>query len=260
MVWKGMDSGAVSALQGVFNSQYNLLINVPVAVATAMSASVVPGIAALRSMGKEQEVRQKTASVIKINMLIAFPSMAGLMVLAKPIMMMLFPSIRDYWDVAAGLLVYGSSAVVFYTLATITSAVLQSVNQMRLPVFHAGASLAVHVLIVAGLLYYTELGVYAVMIGNILFPLMISLLNLRSLSVRLRYRPELCRSFLLTLGCSAVMGAAVFLIYKGARVLLSANTPAVLAAIVFGGILYLVLVGKLHGLTEEEMRELRLKK
>ena len=115
----------VSSLQGVYNAQYNQLVNLPVAVATAMAASTLPSIVLSRMQNDIQGVNQKITQVIKVNMVIAFPSAVGLAVLAEPIMKMLFPSLVTYQTQAIMLLTTGSSAVVFYALSTLTTSILQ---------------------------------------------------------------------------------------------------------------------------------------
>ena len=79
MAEKGMSEAAVSSLQGVFNTQYNQLINLPVAVATAMAASALPAIIRAGVKGGREEVSSKIDAVIKFNMVIAFPSAAGIL-------------------------------------------------------------------------------------------------------------------------------------------------------------------------------------
>ena len=159
MAAKGIDNNTISSLQGVFNSQYNILINAPVAVATAMASSTIPSIAASTASGNRREIRRKVRGVIKFNMAVAIPAAVGLAVLARPILTLLFPSLTAYRDLATNLLVYGSSAVVFFALSTITSAVLQSINQMRTPVIHGAISMGLHVLILYPLLKFTTLGI-----------------------------------------------------------------------------------------------------
>ena len=56
MAAKGVDNNTISSLQGVFNSQYNILINAPVAVATAMASSTIPSIAASTASGNRREI------------------------------------------------------------------------------------------------------------------------------------------------------------------------------------------------------------
>ena len=91
MAEKGFSDAVISSLQGVFNTQYNQLINLPVAVATAMAASTLPAIIRAGVQGGAGEVSRKIDSVIKFNMVIAFPSAAGLTVLGGPIVKALFP-------------------------------------------------------------------------------------------------------------------------------------------------------------------------
>ena len=207
---KGFDNNTISSLQGVVNSQYNILINAPVAVATAMASSTIPSIAASTAAGDKREIRRKVRGVIKFNMAAAIPAAVGLAVLARPLLTLLFPSLGDYRDLAANLLYYGSSAVVFFALSTITSAVLQSVNQMRTPVIHGAISMALHVLLLFFLLKWTDLGIYALIIGNVTFPLLVCVLNWRSVGRALSYRQEWQKTIVIPLRASVIMGAAAW--------------------------------------------------
>ena len=206
MAAKGVDNTTISSLQGVFNSQYNILINAPVAVATAMASSTIPSIAASTVSGNQKEIHRKVRGVVKFNMAVAIPAAVGLAVLARPILTLLFPSLTTYRDLAANLLVYGSSAVVFFALSTITSAVLQSVNQMRTPVIHGALSMVLHVMLLYLLLRFTDLGIYGLIIGNVTFPMVICALNWRSVGAALSYRQEVGKTFLIPLIASLVMG------------------------------------------------------
>ena len=205
MAAKGVDNTTISSLQGVFNSQYNILINAPVAVATAMASSTIPSIAASTVSGNQKEIHRKVRGVVKFNMAVAIPAAVGLAVLARPILTLLFPSLTTYRDLAANLLVYGSSAVVFFALSTITSAVLQSVNQMRTPVIHGALSMVLHVMLLYLLLRFTDLGIYGLIIGNVTFLMVICALNWRSVGAALSYRQEVGKTFLIPLIASLVI-------------------------------------------------------
>ncbi|NLL80013.1 MAG: polysaccharide biosynthesis protein [Clostridiales bacterium] len=201
----------ISSLQGVFNTQYNLLINLPVAVASAMAASTIPSIVASGVQGRRKERNDKIRVVVKMNMAIAFPSAVGLALLSRPIITLLFPSLVTYRDVAVNLLLTGSTAVIFYALSTITGAVLQGGNYMRIPVIHSAVSLTIHIAVVYVLLKYTELGVYALIIGNVSFPTLVSLLNCISVHKKMGYRWEMKRTFFLPFFASVLMGVVIFL-------------------------------------------------
>ena len=62
MAEKGFSDAVISSLQGVFNTQYNQLINLPVAVATAMAASTLPAI--IRAGVQEAPERSAERSIL----------------------------------------------------------------------------------------------------------------------------------------------------------------------------------------------------
>ncbi|MDE6232010.1 MAG: polysaccharide biosynthesis protein, partial [Lachnospiraceae bacterium] len=199
MYLKGMDNSVRKSLQGVFNSQYTMLINVPIAMATAMATSSIPSIVTSYTMGRKKEVNKKIGSIIKFVMVIAFPSAMGLSVLATPITHTLFPRLGEYNTVGASLLRYGSVAIVFYSLSTITSAILQGLDHMKVPVKNSGISLSIHLVLMVVLLYFTELNVYALLIGDITFPLLVSILNWNSVRKYVGYKQEVSRTFIVPL-------------------------------------------------------------
>lgn len=210
---KGMESSVRKSLQGVFNSQYTVLINVPIAVATAMAASSIPSIVTSYTTGAEEEANKKIGSIIKFVMVIAFPSAMGLSVLSTPITHAIFPGLGEYNKVGANLLTYGSIAIVFYSLSTITSAILQGLDHMNAPVKNSSISLVIHLILMIVLLYFTDWDVYALLIGDITFPLLVSILNWLSVKKYVGYKQEISKTFGIPLLSSIIMGAVTWIIY-----------------------------------------------
>lgn len=250
---KGAGAEMVSTMQGIYSTKYRLLVNVPVAVSTAIASSMIPSLVGSYASGDEESVRSKVSVAVKFNMIIAFPSAMGLSVLAEPVIRLLFPS-SDY--VTGGLmLITGSTCIIFYALSTVTNGVLQSIDKMGLPVIHSLISLIVHIGIVAGLLMWTDIGVYALIAGNVTYPLLVCILNGRSLRKYLGYKQEVTRSFCVPLIASFVMGIVTLVVYfvffRLTHKIYIAIFPAVLAAVV----VYFVLVLKLQGLNRKELYE-----
>ena len=255
MVAKGIAQTSATQLQGVFNTQYNQMINLPAAIATAMASATLPSIVASYTHKEFSKVKKKTDTVLKVNMLIAIPSAVGLAVLAEPIMGILFPGLDDHMDVAVNLLRSGSAAVIFYALSTLSTSILQGCDRMRIPVIHSGISLAIHVLLVAALVYFTDLGVYALVIGNVTFPLLVCILNCRSIVKLLEYRFRIMDSFVKPLMAAAVMGIVSFIIYT----FLQERVGMFWAFIVtmpWAVLIYVVMLSALHTLSREELSTL----
>lgn len=198
-------------------------------------------------------MHQKITQVIKVNMVIAFPSAVGLSVLAEPIMQMLFPSLVTYRPQAVLLLMTGSGAVVFYALSTLTTSILQGNNYMKLPVLHSAVSLGIHVVLLGVLLAFTDLGIYALVICNVLFPLVVSALNCYSITTKVGYRWEILNTFVKPLFASAAMGMVAAAIYQelGDAV----NNAYIISVIAVGAavIVYAVIILQIRCFSEDEM-------
>ena len=90
-----------------------------------------------------------------------------------------------------------SLAIVFYALSNITGGALQSIDKMRYPVIHSAISLVIHIVIVYVLLRTTSMGVYALIVGNVTFPIVVFALNLRKIKECVpSYRLEITKTFL----------------------------------------------------------------
>ena len=227
---------SITTDMGNFNSSYSLLIGIPQGVASAMSASMLPSIVASYTQGEIGAVRKKIKETLKTNMFIAIPSFVGLFVLGKPIIQLLF---ARYDSTQGGMMLkIGAIAVVFYTLSTVTSSALQGIDEMSTPVKHSCISLVVHIILVFVLLKFSRLGIYAIVIGNASFPIIIFILNIISLYRHIGYRMEYRQTFIVPAVCALSMGVAAGLVYDGMIKLTASNILSLMAAFIAAGIFY----------------------
>lgn len=250
---KNFADKTVSSLLGIYSTNYRVLVSVPIAVSTAIASSMIPGLAFSVAEGDMPSVRHKVSIAVKFNMIIAFPSAVGLAVLAQPIIRLLFPS-SDY-IVGGTMLMLGSSCVIFYALSTVTSGVLQSIDRMSLPVIHSLISLILHIVIVFGLLQFTDLAGYALVIGNVTYPMLVCYLNGRSVSRYIRQKQELKKTFIVPLLSSVVMGVVTFVIYELFFIVTHRIYVAIVPAVAAAVVVYFIMVLKLNGLDREELYE-----
>ena len=130
---------------------------------------------------------------------------------------------------------------------------------MRIPVIHSAISLAIHIVLLITLLKLTGLGVYALIIGNVSFPLIVCILNMRSITSILKNQWDWKRSFLLPFLAAAVMGVVTWSVYQllhwitGGLVLIPLAVALVIAVGVYG---FLIL--KLHCFTKDELLQFPL--
>lgn len=254
---KGYDEVYRNAMLGIYSGKYELLTNVPIAIATAIGVAIVPSLAASLTRKNFGEVKRKIHAAIKFNMLVAIPSAVGIGVLAKPIIMLLFSrSSTESIELASSLLQVGSIAVVLVALSTTSNAILQSLNKLNIPVIHSSIALVIHLIIVALLLKFTNLGLYALVIGYILFALIVSVLNWRYIKVTYHYKQEVIKSFVMPFMASVVMGIITFLSYLGVKKLLHSNLIATLLSVLLSVLVYFVLLIFMRAIDEKELRNI----
>lgn len=249
---RGFSASVRNQWWSVYSNKYVLLSNVPVAIASAMGTAIVPGLIAEYSRMNFEGIRQRVASAVKFNMLIAFPCAVGLSVLSGPILRLLF---GDGSALSARMLSVGGVCVVFFALSTVTNGILQGIDRMRVPVFHSAIALGLHVILLFVLLKFTHLNAMSLVLANIFFAFVVCVLNWRSIGKYLDYRQEIDRTFVRPLLASLLMGAAVY----GLHALLAhvfpdsaATVLSIAAAVPIYGV-GLLLLGCL---TEEELRSM----
>ncbi len=246
---KGYTLEEYSSLWGIFSGKYKLLVNVPVAIASAVSSSVIPGLTIAVRNKAHTDVSEKINTAIRFTMVITIPCAVGLAVLAEPVLRLLF---TDVSQTAIRLMQTGSIAVVFYSLSTLTNGILQGINRMRVPLTNAVISLVTHIIVLFILLQYFELGIYAQLIAFILFGLMMCVLNAFGISRNIDYVQEVKRTFVIPSCASLIMGIVTFGLYTLLAGLIGFRV-AVVIAIGVAVVLYAVLLLVMKGFTRAEL-------
>ena len=130
LVGKGITAKVVSEFYGLFSGQYNVLINVPVAMASALSNAIVPNVSAAYALGKKDDMNDSIQMAIRFTMMIAIPCAVGLGVLNSSINGLIFGATYAK-GLGAAMLRIGAVSVIFYCLSTLTNGILQGMGKMR---------------------------------------------------------------------------------------------------------------------------------
>jgi stage V sporulation protein B len=184
-------------------------------------------------------------------MIVAIPSTVGLAVLAKPIISMLF---TGEVDMAVTMLHFGSISVVVYTMSTLTNGVLQGINRMKVPVRNALISLVIHIVFLYAALW-AGMGINAVVWGDILFAVVVCILNAIEINRALGYRQETGKTFIIPAIAAVIMGIVIEILSK---ILIGAvgNLVTVFIGMIVGVIVYFVALIKLRGVDERDLRNM----
>ncbi len=247
-----------STMWGVFVGKYKTLVNVPIALASALAASSVPSIATAFASRDMRQVKHKIHSAIRFSMVVAIPCAVGMGVLAKPIIDLLYPAGSGAGEeanrLAANLLTAGAVSIVFYSLSTLSNAILQGINRMKTPVYNAVIALVAHIAMLFGLMYGLNWNIYAVVIANAFFSFMMCILNGIAIRKYVRYRQEILKTFLIPGLSAAFMGGTVYFVYLGMMKALDKNSVAAVTAIVSGIFVYGIFMLLFRGLNETDLK------
>lgn len=247
---QGYSANEISEWNGIYTGKYKTLINVPISIASALAASSVPALTAAYTRGNKEAVRSQINTAIRFIMVVAFPCAVGMGVLASPILQLLF---GDSTKLAASMLQLGAVSIIFFSLSTLSNGLLQGINRMREPVKNALIALVLHIGLLVFLMLVFKLNIYAVVAANAFFGLLMCLLNAYSVRKYSGYKQEIKRTFLIPGIAAAIMGAAVWLMYRLTLYLFRANAIATIFSILTGIIVYGIVLLLLKGLQEEEI-------
>lgn len=248
MVKKGLED-IMSINWGIYTGKYSVLINVPIALGTAMGASTVPTISGLMKRKEYIVCSEKIAKVIRSTMIIVIPCAVGLFALAPSVMWTLFSSTNE---IASTLLRIGSLGVIFFSLSTLSNSILQGMSRLSKPITHGLIALLIHVTIMTSLLFLTDLNIYAVALSNNFFSLFICIFNLFSISKILDYRQEFVKTFFMPGIAALVMGVVIFILDK-IFMRNGFSRPLTILNIIIGAGVYFATLILIKGIAREDL-------
>lgn len=247
-----LSESEIAVNYGVFAGKAVVISNIPIAIASSMSAAMIPSISASYAKGEKEKTHHQVHVAVQTTMLISIPCAFGMLALAQPITELLFPQ-KESLALAAALLRAISISVIFYALSTLTNAVLQGIGKVNAPVLNAAVALIIQTIVLVLLLAYTDLSLYALAIAMVVYSFLMCLLNNFAVRRSLGYRQEMLKTFVKPTVSAVVMGVAAYYVYKVVFMLVPVNLIALLPAIFVAVMLYFTLVIKTGALSEEEL-------
>lgn len=132
---------------GVYSGPVISLINVPTALAAAISANLVPAISHALARNDEDRVKREAATGLRLASVVGFPCAVGLSLLAEPVLFLLFGRggryTPDQLRLGARLLEISSLTILFFIQVQATSAILQALRRQRIPMYTLALGVAI---------------------------------------------------------------------------------------------------------------------
>lgn len=261
---KSISTSDAARTYGIYSRQFLVLINLPIAIASAVSSALIPGISGAYSKGDIEDVNAKLNKAIRTTMLIIIPSAIGMAVLANPIMQLLFSGT----DARAGYaLAGGCVSIVFYALSTVTNGVLQAIGKVSDPVKNAAITLVIHLaFVIIGLNVLSASYSLAILVGgSVVYSFFMVMFNAHSIYKHLGYKSNMDIIFLRPAVAAAIMSVAAIGLYKLVYHIFIINMPGrtavanafgLLISILIAMMIYAFLMLRIGGYTEEQLLDM----
>lgn len=234
---RGMDTDLMHTLYAEYGF-FMTLINIPLTLASTAPTSMIPEVSAHYAKADIKSANAKTVQATWVSMLISIPAAVGLAVLSGPITRLIFPGTNG---AAAGMLILGAVTIILNGNSNISNGVLQGIGKPKIPMIHAAIALAADVVVMALLLFLTDLGVYTIVIAMIFYAVAMCVLNDRSMKRYMKYKNPFRKAYLYPLLASVPMAAAAGVVYYGLYVLIHSNVICLGISIICAVAVYLAV-------------------
>ena len=254
----GFDPTTAKAMYGQLTGFCEPIVALPQVLMSAIVMSIVPMVAAANKVNDTEKLHETISLGLRMSTIVAFPCAVGLIVLAKPALMMLFFTQKEAAANAAPCLQVLGAGFILLALITILTGILQGIGKQVYPVVNLFIGLLFKVVLTWILVGTSAVNVVGAPLGTMAAYLIACGLDLffvlRFTGARLPFDLMIVRPLL----SSVVMGVCVFGAYKGLFALLGSNTVAALAAIVVGVIVYGLMIVKTKTILRDEMMEISI--
>ncbi len=224
---QGMEEKAISALYAEYG-YFATLINIPLTLASTAPTSMIPEVSAHYARGDIKAANLKIDRATWLSMLISIPAAVGLAVLSGPITELLFPRTDG---VGGQLLILGAITIVLNGNSNISNGVLQGIGKANIPVVNAAIALGADVAAMLLMLFFTDLGIYAIVIAMIVYAVVMCVLNERKMKQYMKYKNKWRSAYIYPFLASVPMGAVAGGVYYGLTYVLPESTLVNLAVL-----------------------------
>ena len=196
--------------------------------------------------------REKMGALVHQTALISIPAAIFTAVLSGDILNLLFKGNNDS---TAMIVSVGSIIIFLFAFSGMYMDMLVRLDNMRYVIGCEAVALVVHVILVLILLKNTGLSLTAVVISNIVFFAVLTVMGFFLVGRRLQYRQEWIHTFAFPVVAAAISGIAVMLLNR-LITSFAGTTIALIVSLPLGIVIYMVLLIVTKAVTEKELENM----
>ena len=234
------------------------LVAFPLIFITAIVMSLVPMVSAANKLGNRKDLNGNVSLGIRMCTIVAFPCSAGIVILAEPILQLLYPTQKASALSAVPCMQTLAIGFIFLALITVMTGALQGIGKQVIPVTNLFLGVLVKFAVTWMLVAIPSINIVGAALGTMAAYIVAATLDFLALrkftGVRLSISLTIIKPFISAL----VMGVVVFFAYKGAYALLASNGTATIISILVGVAVYGLMILRTKAVQRDEIIHLSI--
>ncbi len=226
-------------LYGLLTGYAQTLINLPQTITAAVQISLVPAVASFAIKKDFSGLEKTVQNGLRIGLIIGLPCSVGLVVLAQPIMQLLYPMQLETVEMTGKILGILGWGVVFLSTFQISTGILQGLGKQIIPARNLALGATVKAVLTYVLVGIPALNIMGAAISTVTSYMVSALLNYTSLikysGAKINYKDVFVKPIISVV----VMGIVTKLSYL---LLAPLGNIATISAIAIGGLVYAVML------------------
>ena len=249
----GWDREMADKLYGLMGGFCDPIINLPNIFIDAICISLMPAVTTAYTLKNKKDMDDHIKTGLKTMMIITYPCAIGLIVLAKPILTMLFYKKYDEAVMAVPALQILAVSIVTLAIMRTFSTSLQGIGKMMLPVWNLLIGAGVKAVVSYFLIGIPSININGAAFGSMLAYITAGILNYRALKKYTDVSLDFRSIFIKPLAAALIMGAAAIASYKLLFLVTSSNSISTLIAIMIAAAVYFVSAFLTGAVTKDEI-------
>lgn len=241
-----------SELYGMLSGYAQTLVNLPQSVTAAIQISIVPAVSTLFVKSQYNVLGTTVQNAIRMTLIITLPATAGLVILAQPIMELLYPSQLQIAQTTGNILSILGFGVIFLGMFQVTTGILQGLGMQNRPTFNLMIGAVVKIVLTYVLVGMPSINIYGAAISTLAAYGVATTLNLITMSkdadISFSAKDVLIKPLLAVL----VMSVVVLGSFVALKLIISSRLATVIA-ILIGMIVYGIMLAVTKAITKEDL-------
>ncbi len=229
-------------------SKVDTLVNLPIAINLSFYSALIPAITSSIAKKDYKSASKKISFSFSTSLLIAIPCAIGFIVLADPILRMLYPNASD----GCHILQIASITMIFVAINHTLQGSLFGLGKMYTPALALLCGSTIKIILNLILIRNPNINIYGAVLSSLICQIITFSIIYKTLKKSIEFKIDIKNGIIKPLFSGIIMGISIILLYKVVNNIIG-NSLSTIICILFGAIVYLIAVVVLKVLSKDEI-------